>query len=1166
MIGQTLGSYRLDAELGTGGMGTVYAATIVDRCPGLDSGTRVALKVIHPHLLEQPGFFRRFLREADIGTAVSHPNVVHTHLADAIGRHHFLVMEYVEGQTLRELLDELGRVPEELCRHVGREIASGLAAVHGAGAVHRDLKPSNVLITAAHEVKVMDLGVARLADEAVRLSQSGTFVGSVEYAAPEQFRSGGGDLRADLHALGVLLYELSSGRHPYRGDDFRAVMRAILDASPRRVGDVNPQLSPFFEEVVHTLMAKEPESRFQSAAEVIAALDSCEASDWWQHRETIIRRESRRPLRRIRIPRETAVYGRERELGRLRSSFDRAASGDGQVALIGGEAGIGKSRLVDELITRLRSDGADVDFLYGSYAPTGAATAQGAFSTAFRERFGAGGVAQYLTETPLLVPAFDALLRGDAAPQGAEPLTRDSMGTCFVHAARALATKRTTVVLIDDLHFAPQESRGLFTALALAVPGHRLLLIGTARPGLPESWVAHLTRPEHVSHLPLERLGGKDVATLLVDAFRSERLADELGFRIIQKSDGNPFFVFEIIRGLREGQFISQNDDGTWMSTRVIDEIAIPSSVMDLVNARVADLSEEERDLLDVASCRGFEFEPGLIADATGTPRITCLKRLAQVERKHRLVRASGRAFVFDHHQIQEALHAALPEMLREEYHTAIGNALELSSGAASVPAEDLDGALAVDLCEQFMEGARVARCVRYLPAALTHLEAGHLNAKVGSLAERALAARDPLDDGTRLMLLLRLCRPRGVLDQMGARERQRRSCEEAVHLAASVGSADDRINAAMSVGTYLTRVSDMTAARDELRRALDLAVSGDNRQLEASVAGNLGVALWQSGDGDEAAELFEREIAISREIGFRDGEAAATGNLGLLLAAQGRRGEGQRLKLRALELFREVGDRRGEAVALGNLATLPYLEDRLVDARELYQQHAEVCREIGYRQGEAIAAGNLGNVYIALGQAAEARREYDRLLALSREIGFVPGESLALYSFGTIALEEGDRAEGLSLLREARAVGDPRGYTRTLGATIGLAIGGELLKEGDTPGARAEFTEALRHAEEHGLADLAVRARSELAALPGGDMNAALAQYEETEAELVPGTRRAMRWLLWRATGDRVHLIEAKRLLDESLALVPESDREAMRGRPGSTRDLLDACAEHGL
>src|SRR5215471_4206045 len=121
MQGGTLGPYRLERELGAGGMGKVYAARVEGRVPRLDVGARVALKVVHPHLLETPGFFKRFLREAEIGKAVVHENVVRTFDADAVAvggaQHHFLVMEYVEGQTLRALLAELERVPEELCRH-----------------------------------------------------------------------------------------------------------------------------------------------------------------------------------------------------------------------------------------------------------------------------------------------------------------------------------------------------------------------------------------------------------------------------------------------------------------------------------------------------------------------------------------------------------------------------------------------------------------------------------------------------------------------------------------------------------------------------------------------------------------------------------------------------------------------------------------------------------------------------------------------------------------------------------------------------------------------------------------------------------------------------------------------------------------------------------------
>ena len=174
----------------------------------------------------------------------------------------------------------------------------------------------------------------------------------------------------------------------------------------------------------------------------------------------------------------------------------------------------------------------------------------------------------YLTVTPLLVPAFAALLSGDATRSGVEPLTKDSLQTCFVHATRGLAAERTTIVLIDDLHFAPEEGR--------------VLLVGTTRPGLDQKWIANIERIG-ATPMALVRLGPKGLVRLLVDAFKSERIAEELGMKIAAKSEGNPFFAFEILRGLRDGparpspggsrttpvqEFITRRVDGTWATTR----------------------------------------------------------------------------------------------------------------------------------------------------------------------------------------------------------------------------------------------------------------------------------------------------------------------------------------------------------------------------------------------------------------------------------------------------------------------------------------------------------------------------------------------------------------------------------------------------------------------
>jgi len=1200
-----LGSYRILGDLGSGGMGKVYLAEVERAVAGLEMGRRVALKVIHPHLLETSGFFKRFLREAEIGRTVDQANVVRCFDCDSLvvegRRYDFLVMEYVEGQTLRELLNELERVPEELCRHIGREVAKGLRAIHEAGVIHRDMKPENVLITEEHVVKVMDLGVARLQDEAIRLSQSGTFVGSMEYAAPEQFREGGDDLdgRADLHGLGLLLYEMSTGRHPFRADDAPTILRRVLDEVPEKIGRLNPQLSPFFEEVVYCLLQKDRNARMASAADVVAVLEEGEKSAWWRARAQALRLETKRPLRRIRIPRETALYGREQPLAELTALYERVKAGDGRVVLIDGEAGIGKTRLVDEFVHQLQREGEDVNFLFGSYPPGGAATAAGAFSTAYREHFGSEGLPEvlqeYLTVTPLLVPSFAALLRGDATPTGAQPLTKDSLQTVFVHATRGLAAERPTIVLIDDLHFAPEDGRALFASLAVAVPGQSILLIGAMRPGVPEEWIAHVTRLEHATSLSLARLGAKDLAGLLEDAFHSKRLADDLGMRIARKSDGNPFFVFEIVRGLREGQFIAQRADGTWVTTQVIDDIQVPSSVLDLVKARISGLSEEERDLLDLASCCGFEFDPVLIASAGAVARIPALKRFAQIERRHRLVKAFGPRYAFDHHQVQEALYSSLPEALRREYHSVIAEALEPSSTAGEDPSPEIDGVRCVELCTHHLKGVAPARALAYLDGALAHFELGYQNDRAIALADRALEAPDVLEGKPRAEVLLRKAHR---LDLLGRRREQGEAIDEAVRcadesesvelsmllhrargvlhyrlaqyaeagehyeksgaLARELGDRRGEAVAAGGEGLVFIGLGRFDEARAKFERSLDIAREIGAPRIEANATGNLGNVLSFQGHPEEAQGYYERWLELSSEIGDRQGIANATGNVGLALRARGRREEARPQLERSRTIAREIGDRLVEAHAAGNLGNLATDVGDYASALEEFEQCLAILREVGDRQGEAISLGSLGNLYLALGSYAQAREQHERHLVLAREVGNRQEEGYALYVLGLVAEREGDPARAEAALLESLAVS--RANAHVVGIAGVQAALARVLRKDDKERAEGARQEALELAREHDLIETLLLVTTEFAAEEGGDVPIAVETHRLHGENVGISWRMAACYRLWQATGEQSYLDQARRLLDELVEHAPEAYRRSIQENVALHRDILAA------
>ncbi len=1198
---EEIGPYRVLERIGSGGMGTVYAAVRAD-----DPDITVALKVVHPHLLARPGFFKRFLREAQMGRRVEHENVVRTLDADAvrIGAEtvHYLVMEFVEGRTLAELREDLGTVPEALLREIARQMASGLAAIHASGIVHRDLKPENALITPDQRVRIMDLGVARPTSGEDVLTQAGQFAGSLAYAAPEQFGKQEVGPAADLYSLGVTLYELATGTNPFRRDDFAAVMAAHREHVPQAIEAVVPGTSAFFSDVVQSLLAKVPSARFASAAELAVVLADGERSAWWREREARRPRVYRLP--QVPVRRETALHGRDEDLALLRRAWDGAAGGDGRTVLVEGEAGIGKSRLVDAFVRTL--DGAAVHVLYGSYPPSGGL---GGISDAILEHFGRNGLEDalrpYLTVTPSLVPAFAALIRHEAPPEGAAAMTPDAIHAVLVHLMRALAAEKPLVWIVEDLHFADPESRGHLLSLARAVEGHRVLLLETTRPGAPEDWLAHLARLSNFERRPLGRLSAREVMLLLVDAFKSERLAEKLGVRIALQSDGIPFFVFEMIRGLEEGQFITQSVDGTWVETKVIEKIDVPVAVKDLIAVRLRDLSQEQREILDVGSVLGYAFDPGIVAAALELRPIAVLRALAHVEQRSGVVRADGRDYRFDHHQLQEIVYAALAPRLREETHAAVADALECRAGATEKDPKTLDGGLCVDLALHLLEAAQSPRALRYLDAALTHLERGYRNDHAIVLADRALAVPGLLAGVQRARTLMRLCGPNGPLDRLGRRSRQEEAAQEVDRLAMSAGDDDLREAAALALGNALLATCRFAEAESIFRRTEETARLGLRSGNRASARGKLGVVCASQGRFAEALELFEAALAISREIGDRTWEACHTVNLGNALLEQGRYAEAREHLESGMAICREVGHLQFEANASNSLGLVHLYQGRFAEARECAVRALAIYRQVGARSGEAVAASTLGNILDAEGRSADACEQFARPLALQREMGDRQGEATSLCSLGLALSKQGLLTEGrqhLGLCLEisceiglrrleayardglgellgdagetssaveqflaASTLSDEMGDLR-LKAGVQLALGGVHRESGNEALAREWLEPALESASMRGDVGTELMARAHLANLPGGDVEEAERVLVAKGRLLHEGPGMTVRWLMWKATGKGTHLVEAKRLLDDVLAKNPPNVHGSMLTNVRMLREIAAAAKAAGL
>src|SRR5262245_54558385 len=270
--GARLGPYEILEPLGSGGMGEVYRA----RDERL--GRIVAIKVLRQDLAADPDRIERFEREARSASALNHPNIVTIHDVGVEGSTSYIAMEWVDGASLRELVAAGKPQPPPVVVKIGAQIAEGLAKAHGAGIVHRDLKPDNVMVTGDGLVKILDFGLAKLSPAAADLGSqlatqsggtvAGVLVGTVGYMSPEQATGAVVDYRSDQFALGIILYELATGKRAFGRASAPQTLAAIIEDEVERVETHNPRVPAQLSRVIARCLAKKPDERYESTRDL----------------------------------------------------------------------------------------------------------------------------------------------------------------------------------------------------------------------------------------------------------------------------------------------------------------------------------------------------------------------------------------------------------------------------------------------------------------------------------------------------------------------------------------------------------------------------------------------------------------------------------------------------------------------------------------------------------------------------------------------------------------------------------------------------------------------------------------------------------------------------------------------------------------------------------
>jgi dienelactone hydrolase len=706
MIGTLLRErYRIEGKLGEGGMGIVYKAhdTLLDR--------PVAIKALSPHLLGESGL-PRLLREAQAAARLTHPNIVAIHDVLEDGDQRLIVMEYVAGKTLRDLLP----LPWREAVPLALQVCEALEHAHAQGVVHRDVKPENVIVTPEGSAKVMDFGLAR-SEGRSRLTQSGMVVGTVAYMAPEQALRGTADARSDLYSLGCLLYELVTGRAPSTGDDPFAVITQHLNLPPQPPRHFVPDIPPALEALILKLLAKDPAERPTRAADVaqVLRLVSSPMRELTGEAAQAIGTLADR-VRRVRL------VGRREALRRLHQHLDGAMLGRGGLVVASGEPGIGKTRVLEEVIAAARLRGfqvlvarcheRDVSIPYVPIADALQAFARSVSAEMWKELLGVAGpeMISLLSDHTFKHLGFGGVLPAEAAAgvrvaQDARPIR------AFRNILTRLSRDGPVLFVVDDLHWADPPSLELVHHLALSTREIPVLILGAYREVELERThplsrlLVDLNRERLLVRERLRRLSLPETAELL-EALLGGPAPEGLAALAHEQTEGNPFFLEELVNGLVENERLRWDEQSAKYVLApgvTIDRLAgeVPQGIRAAIGARLDHLDSKAQQVLGLASVVGRYFGLELLNQFAGTHGLTeedVEQGLHQVEAARfvtpvdRSAEGEGRTevvgftsggpdletdYAFDHHLIHQVVYGELDRRRRRRLHAELGYLLE---------------------------------------------------------------------------------------------------------------------------------------------------------------------------------------------------------------------------------------------------------------------------------------------------------------------------------------------------------------------------------------------------------------------------------------------------------------------------------------------------------